>query len=155
MLILLDIDGVMVPWKPSETLNDGFAKFSKRAVRNLQRIISETGASIVLTSSHKSNYGLSEWNNIFNYRGINTSIDKLEDNINNLSRKDEIVNWFYSKFNDSDDFVIIDDDKSLGDLPMYLKEKVVLTNALVGLNEEAASSAIQILKKQNLATVQI
>ncbi len=61
MLILLDIDGVMLSassWKPVERLDDGFSSFNPRAVLSLQRIISETGASIVLTTSHKSTYSL-------------------------------------------------------------------------------------------------
>ncbi|MGB7394157.1 MAG: HAD domain-containing protein [Pricia sp.] len=63
MLILLDIDGVMVPatsWKRPEFENDEFPKFSKRAILSLQKIISETGADILLTTSHKSSYNLKE-----------------------------------------------------------------------------------------------
>jgi hypothetical protein len=97
MLILLDIDGVMLSassWKPVEKLDDGFSNFSPRAVSNLQRIISETGASIILTTSHKSTYSLYQWHNIFKKRGINVSIlGKLDDNTTFLSRKEEILNW--------------------------------------------------------------
>ncbi len=150
MLILLDIDGVMLSassWKPVEKLDDGFSNFSPRAVSNLQRIISETGASIVLTTSHKSTYSLHQWHNIFKKRGINVSIvGKLDDNTTFLSRKEEILNWQF-KNKGINDYVIIDDDKSLNGLPSNIKEKVVLTSPMVGLTNDDALSAIETLKK--------
>jgi len=148
MLVLLDIDGVMVsaaPWKSLEILEDGFTSFSNNAVSNLQRIISETGASIVLTTSHKSRFSLSQWHNLFKNRGINASIDKIEDNVTHLNRKDEILNWLSCR-SEVNDFVIIDDDKSLNGLPMNIKKKFVLTSSIIGLNEETANSAIEVLK---------
>lgn len=152
MLILLDIDGVMVPatsWKPSEILSDGFASFNSRASLNLQRIISETGASIVLTTSHKSSYSLEKWKNIFSLRGINvTNISKLDDNLSNLNRKDEILNWLKNRV--VENYVIIDDDKSLNGLPSQIKEKLVLTSSLIGLNVDCADMAIEVLKSSEL-----
>jgi hypothetical protein len=149
MLLLLDIDGVMVqaaPWKRVEIHPDGFFQFMPHAVSNLKEIISETGASIVLTTSHKSTYSLEKWEELFSNRGIRVKIDKLDDNPQLLSRKDEILNWL-SKTEFAEDFVIIDDDKSLHDLPKNIKEKVVFTQPLIGLNKEAASNAIEILNK--------
>ena len=144
MLILLDIDGVMLSassWKPVERLDDGFSNFSPRAVSNLQRIISETGASIVLTTSHKSTYSLPQWHKIFKKRGIDVSIvGKLDDNTTFLSRKEEILNW-QLKNKGINNYVIIDDDKSLNGLPINIKEKVVLTSPMVGLTNNDALSA--------------
>jgi hypothetical protein len=147
--ILLDIDGVMVPansWKPTALLADGFAGFSSRAVTNLREIISETGASIVLTTSHKANYSLAEWEQIFNTRGIVAKIEKLNNNSDNLSRKDEILNWINSQ-EYQEDFVIIDDDKSLNDLPVQIKARLILTSPMAGLNEYDASTAIEVLHR--------
>ena len=45
-------------------------------------------------------------------------IKALPENFNNLSREDEIVNWVNVN-NLNEDFVIIDDDKSLNDLPDF------------------------------------
>ena len=96
MLILLDIDGVMVTgnsWKRPEFLNDGFPAFSNRASSALQKMISETSADILLTTSHKSNYSIDEWKNIFNLRGIKIrNIYSLPENKTYLSRKEEIMN---------------------------------------------------------------
>lgn len=150
MLILLDIDGVMVPatsWRPSEILTDGFANFSNRSISSLQKIISETGATILLTTSHKSRYSNSEWEQIFRTRGIITIVDRLEDNADGLNRKEEILRWFNTT-KTSENFVILDDDKSINGLPAYIKNKVILTSATVGLIAEQAESAIKILRAE-------
>lgn len=150
MLLLLDIDGVMVPttsWKPTEILSDGFANFSAKAIDNLQYIINTTGATILLTSSHKSRYSNSEWEQIFKRRGITTTVTKLEPNSNNLNRKEEILRWF-TKTVISEPFVIIDDDKSLNGLPSYIKDKTIITSGTVGLTSDQAVAAIAILKKK-------
>jgi hypothetical protein len=146
MLILLDIDGVMVTepsWKPTEPLADGLPKFSSTAVNNLKKLISETKASIVLTSSHKSRFSTSQWEEIFKNRGIQATIEVLDKNIDDLDRKEEILNWYETHNNE--DFVIIDDDKSLNDLPANIKHNLVLTRSFAGLDEEAYHAAADIL----------
>ena len=151
MLILLDIDGVMVPassWKKPDFLNDGFPVFSSKAVLSLNKIIEKTKANILLTTSHKTKYSIIEWENIFKSRNIFIEkIYRLEENLLNLNRKDEIIEW-YKQFNSLENFVIIDDDKSLNGLPENLKQKLVLTSPLVGLTNELATEAIQILKQE-------
>lgn len=155
MLILLDIDGVMVPgnsWKRPEFLNDGFPAFSTIATQALQKIISETSADIVLTTSHKCNYTLEEWKTMFNARGFKLDkIDRLPENTNYSSRKEEIINWFTSSKIDQE-FIIIDDDKTLNVLPQILKSKLVQTNASVGLTDGLADEAINILKGKKFLT---
>lgn len=152
MFILLDIDGVMVSgasWKRIEILPDGFSAFSSKAVNGLQKIIAETGASIVLTTSHKSSFSIPQWQNIFKTRGINASISRLDENKNSLSRKDEILNWLSTE-KQTDEFVILDDDKSLNSLPSPIKDKFVLTDSIVGLDVHTASKAIGVLKSPQL-----
>ncbi|WP_418498613.1 HAD domain-containing protein [Flagellimonas sp.] len=148
MLILLDIDGVMVPnsnWKRPEFEDDGFPRFSSRATNSLQKIISETGAGILLTTSHKSNYPLKTWRNIFTTRGLgNVNIQKLRTNTLQMDRKEELIRWWNNR--NEDHFVIIDDDKTLNSLPAPMKAKLVQPSATVGLNEELADTAIQILR---------
>ncbi|WP_442588598.1 HAD domain-containing protein [Pedobacter sp. AW31-3R] len=152
MLILLDIDGVMVPeksWKRPEFLNDGFPVFSTTSIHALQKIIFKTGATILLTTSHKSTYSIPEWFNIFNLRGIHViKIERLTTNELNLNRRDEILNWYTSKYHLGEKFVIIDDDKSLNNLHGHLRENLVLTSPLVGLTNELADRAISILNPE-------
>jgi hypothetical protein len=139
MLIFLDIDGVMVPaksWQRPEILEDGFAAFSSKAVLVLNELLSQnTEAVIMLTTSHKSRFSHSEWKDIFQRRGLNVNqLKSLVENSDFLSRKEEILNWFNTK-GIYEDFIIIDDDKSLNELPKFFKDRLILTSSLVGLNE--------------------
>ncbi len=138
MLLFLDIDGVMIPakgWKSPEFLNDGFPAFSSKATNALQRLIADD-VTIVLTTSHKSRFSIEEWKSIFMNRGINIQkLTALPENHTNLSRKDEIVNWFNVN-HVHEDFIIIDDDTSLNALPVSLKEHLVQTSPYIGLTEE-------------------
>ena len=149
MLLFLDIDGVMVPaksWKSPEFLNDGFPAFSNRATLVLQQLISEE-VTVILTTSHKAKFSIEEWKSIFSKRGINIEkIKTLPENCNSLSRKDEIVNWFNVN-NDEEDFVIIDDDKSLNELPDFLKQNLIQTIAHIGLTDEYAAAIKSITHK--------
>jgi 16S rRNA C1402 (ribose-2'-O) methylase RsmI len=151
MIILLDIDGVLVTtpsWKVAELLADGFLKFNEKASRNLARIVEETKADIVLTTTHRISYSLEEWKILFNARGIYPdSISKLN-NITTLSsmanRAAEIKEWIDNCTN-NEKFVVIDDDLSINDLPNSIKAKCVLTKPLIGLDEEATQKALDIL----------
>lgn len=149
MLVFLDIDGVMVPaksWASPELLNDGFPAFSGKATSALLSIISEDDI-IILTTSHKDRYSIEEWKQIFKNRGlIIGNIKSLEANSANLDRKDEIARWVLTG-NLNDSFVIIDDDKSLNDLPAYLKSHLVLTNPMVGLTQDHVAEIRSIAQK--------
>lgn len=135
MLLFLDIDGVMVPaksWQRPEILEDGFPAFALKAVHALQNLITED-TTVILTTSHKSRYTIEQWNEIFVRRGLKISkLKSLDDTISGKSRKDEVLNWFsVNKVNE--EFIIIDDDKSLNNLPTYIKDKLILTSSLIGL----------------------
>ena len=150
MFVFLDIDGVMVPaksWESPEMLSDGFYKFSDRAVGVLQELITED-TTVILTTSHKSRFSIEEWKDIFRLRGIVVNkLDKLEDNVSNKSRKDEILNW--ANVNSlSESFVILDDDKSLNSLPPFLKDKLVLTSSMIGLTDLHFNEIMSKLDKQ-------
>jgi len=148
MLILLDIDGVMVPaksWSAPLALPDGFYEFSKKAVGALNDILKESKAKILLTTSHKHNLTLDDWIKIFNNRGIKTTeLHRLPPNDDNLNRRDEITHWF-STTNSIVDFLILDDDKSLNNLSPVLKARLIQTKPLVGLTESHVEKAIKIL----------
>lgn len=150
MLIFLDIDGVMVPakgWKSPELLNDGFPAFSSKAVRVIQSLIT-VDTIVVLTTSHKSRFTIEEWKRIFKNRGLQLNkLKSLEENTNFLSRKDEILNWFNLN-NIHEEFIIIDDDKSLNDLPVYIKKNLIQTSALVGLTDVHLDEINTVLKSK-------
>ncbi|MGG9962416.1 HAD domain-containing protein [Ferruginibacter sp. SUN106] len=154
MLLFLDIDGVMVlakSWKSPEFLNDGFPAFSSKATSILQSLISEE-VTIILTTSHKSNFSIEEWKTIFKNRGVNIEkVKLLPENSNNLSRKDEIVNWFNVN-NIRENFIIIDDDKSLNELPDFIKRNFIQTSSYIGLTEEHLETIKSIFQKNSPST---
>lgn len=137
MLIFLDIDGVMVPaksWESPRLLSDGFPEFSTKAVRVLQNLISDD-VTVMLTTSHKSRFNIQEWKEVFQRRGITVNnLKSLDESNFGVSRKDEILNWVNLN-TINDDFVIIDDDKSLNALPQFLKDNLILTSSMVGLTD--------------------
>ena len=152
MIILLDIDGVLVttpPWRIAEILADGFMKFNDKAATNLQRLLMETKADIVLTTTHRINHSIDTWKDIFRQRGIFTnSVSKLNDKNSiqtMLDRATEIKEWFDNGGAKSN-FVIIDDDLSLNGLPTIIKNKCVITKPLIGLDEEVTIKALKILQ---------
>lgn len=150
MLIFLDIDGVMLPansWKKPEFLEDGFVKFNNAATKALQKILDDTKAEIVLTTSHKHKYSIDKWKEIFKNRDvIVNNLSKLPENKSHFNRKDEILNWLISN-NIYGNFIIIDDDKSLNDLPISIKNKLILTSSSIGLTENIANSILGLLKE--------
>lgn len=149
MLVYLDIDGVMVSadsWKRPEILEDGFMDFKPKAVCSLNRIISDTSAKIVLTTSHKHLYSLTEWKKIFEKRNIQVSeITRLPENNNQLTRKQELLNWFNVN-GITEEFIIIDDDKTLNELPEFLKSRLIQTYGSIGLTDSLAEEAINKLR---------
>jgi len=89
---LLDIDGVLIPansWRKPEFLEDGFPAFNPKSVKAFQRILSETGASVLLTTSHKTKYNAEQWQSLLLARGINPkNVDRLETNSLHVNRSE-------------------------------------------------------------------
>lgn len=68
--------------------------FSSKATKALQRILKETNATVVLTTSHKSTFSIAEWIAIFQRRGIElNALERLPENTAFLNRREEILNW--------------------------------------------------------------
>jgi len=141
MKFFLDIDGVMVhanPHRKVEMEEDGFYKFNSVAVQVLKSVLMTTKDELILSTSHRFRYNLRQWRAIFRARGL--SMKKIS--ILNLpletksNRRLEIMQWIIEKHLEPSDLVIIDDDKSLNELPVYLKDRFVLTNSYIGLNED-------------------
>ncbi len=105
----------------------------------------------MLTTSHRNRYTIAEWKELFRQRGI--SIEKLAILPNygkGIRRKDELMNWFNVN-GINEDFLILDDDKSLNDLPQYLKQNLIQPVAHIGLTrdhlEEIAIKSIKQLER--------
>lgn len=155
MTILLDIDGVLETtpsWRKPEIHEDGFIKFNDRAARCLAGIVNETGASLVLTTTHRVNYSLEQWKIFFATRGIYPSsiskINKAKSFEEIRDRRSEIINWVQEHAKEA--FVVIDDDASLNDLPEIIKNKCVLTQSMIGLDDTGAKKALSILTANSI-----
>ena len=147
MKILLDIDGVMIParpWQPYEIGVDGFGMFNKIAVECLNKVLKESiEPEIILTTSHKHNFNLDKWLEIFNSRGVLiTEINRLSTDSLKLNRKEEIEAWYLK--NQNVPFIVIDDDKRLNAFDLDFKDDyLILTNATIGLNIISTEEAIK------------
>jgi hypothetical protein len=74
-------------------------------------------------------------------------LNSLVENTELLSRKEELLNWFNTN-EIHEDFIIIDDDKSLNDLPKFFKNRLILTSSLIGLNTSYRDDIQAIVDKQ-------
>ncbi|PTQ94152.1 hypothetical protein C8P68_107218 [Mucilaginibacter yixingensis] len=151
MTILLDMDGVLItepPWKKVEIADDGFIQFNPKAAKCLSEILSVTNAAIVLTTTHRINFSLDEWMEIFRRRSLfPASISKVND-VKSVADMDdrytEVLQWV-EKFGAVQNYVIIDDDASLNKLPAYIKNKCVITKSFIGIDEQAKQRVLDIL----------
>jgi hypothetical protein len=159
MVILLDLDGVLITtpaWRAVETEPDGFFKFNARATANLAALLAATNAAVVLTTSHRLNYSLAQWAAFFHARGlVPTAITKVN-NRNTLppagSRAAEIAVWVAQPGAPAN-YVVVDDDLSLHDLPASIKNRCVITKPLLGLDADAAQRALHILRSHPAPTL--
>ena len=161
-IIFLDIDGVLntTYWYNQMSMSTpkdkyGYA-FDPNAVANLKRIIDETGADIVISSSWKS-LGLTELENMWQERclpgtvlGItpNSVSDELLLNadLDNMElfhiRGEEIKEWLSRHGKNISNYVIIDDvDNMLPEQQKYF----IQTNPEMGITEDIALLAIKTL----------
>lgn len=163
-VIFLDIDGVLnTGWWYSQmdrnTPKDkyGYA-FDPISVANLKKILDETGAEIVISSSWKS-FGLTELEKMWQDRGLpgrligitpNTVSDELLlnadlDHMELFSiRGMEIKEWLDKHGKKVSHYVIIDDMDNM--LPEQ-KSHFVQTNPEVGITDKNADEAIMMLKE--------
>lgn len=148
MKLFLDIDGVMVHANPQKSVAldlDGFYKFNVDAIETLNVLIhSHKITELILSTSHRFRFTIKQWEKIFSDRGIHIKkisvVDLPLDNKN--TRKTEIITWIEKCDLNSNDIIILDDDKSLNGLPPELKKRLVLTNPYTGLNTDTGLNKI-------------
>ena len=163
-IMFLDIDGVLnTKWWYTQMDRNcprdqyGYA-FDPKAVANLKRIVEETGADIVISSSWKS-FGFSELEEMWTDRGLpgkligvtpNSVSDKLllDADIDSIElfhiRGEEIKEWLTKHGKNVSNYAIIDDMDNM--LPEQ-QSHFVHTNPEVGITEEDAEKAIAIINK--------
>ena len=162
-VIFLDIDGVLnTKWWYTQmdryTPKDkyGYA-FDPNAVANLKRIIDETGADIVISSSWKS-FGFSELEDMWQDRGLpgkligitpNSVSDEmlLNADLDHMElfsiRGMEIKEWLSKNGKRVSNYVIIDDMDNM--LPEQ-KSHFVQTDSEIGIGKDDVKNVIKILE---------
>lgn len=130
--ILLDIDGVMVEaksWSIPPLLDDGFYQFTRESTNKLISLIGPD-TIIVLTTTHRFRFTTDQWLQIFLKRGIKIGQIQILPESNDSKLK-QITHW--CNINKSREFIIIDDDSSLNDLPKEIKQHLIFTQSTLGL----------------------
>ena len=157
-VIFLDIDGVLSPrWWDSDKQSDNYGRlFDAKAVANLSKIVEETEAEIVISSSWK-NVGLVELQNMWRDRNLPGKIvditpdymsDELllkEDSSNMdylYERGSEIQGWLLLHGDDVGRYVIIDDMDDI--LPEQLSH-FVQTDPEVGITNDDVKKVVHLL----------
>lgn len=161
-IVFLDIDGVLNSWEylkgrddnkidTEDTFNWYLSDISPKNVDIFNRIIIETKADIVISSSWRHSRGdlvidvLKEAGVLGKIVGFTPSLRCV--------RGQEILQWiedFWQKFDDNNNYrpldftkyVILDDDS---DMLLWQKDNFVQTNNEVGITEEDVEKAIRIL----------
>ena len=155
-VIFLDIDGVLVTRNsikyqhlnyPDETS----IRFSKNAVKYLNKLIRLTKAKIVISSTWRLFHSLEDLQNIFKKQGVSgmiistTSIEKAPIEID-IPRGQKITDWL-ANHSEVEQYVIIDDDVQ-ADCIQFHPYNCVETSYKFGFSsEEKLKEAIEILNK--------
>lgn len=157
-IIFLDIDGVLNPkWWDSDKQSDNYGcLFDAKAVANLSKIVEETEAEIVISSSWKD-MGLVELQNMWRDRNLPGKIvditpdymsDELllkEDSSNMdylYERGSEIQGWLLLHGDDIRRYVIIDDMDDI--LPEQLSY-FVQTDPEMGITNDDVKKVVRLL----------
>jgi hypothetical protein len=149
-LIFLDIDGVLCtqpPWKPDVIATDGYSEFNPACVQNLNALVAQTGAQVILTSSRRMTKTVVEFQAILRRRGFQGHIiGKVDDATepNGLSRASEIEGWL-QRHGEPPRYVILDDDSRLAELPEHYRIHWVRTSYHRGFDAAALAAAVAIL----------
>lgn len=152
-IIFLDIDGVLNVYGKQQ---DKYGQiFHKHLVDNLKKIIDETNAKIVLSSSWRL-AGLKTIQDMWKYRNLPGAVIDITPHRPNddLTRGEEIELWLM-KNNPIDAYVILDDDTDIHQLNHFVKtsdniDHIDCVDIGYGLTSICADKAIEILKsKQN------
>lgn len=149
--LILDLDGVLITtptWRADEIDLDGYSKFNKSCVDNLNNFLSDADFEIWLSSTRRTVKSLAEFNLIFKHRNIKQSIHGFLPDYSDCKTRSEEVLRFIEEHEISD-FIIIDDDKSLNDLDLSMKEKLISTELMKGFNGEKLEEAKRKITKHN------
>lgn len=154
-VIFLDIDGVLntafnckkMALSKGPSCDDYGILFDPEAVKYLKRIIEETGAEIVISSSWKYTYPYQEFLRMWEDRDLPGSVIDVTPNVSK-HRGDDIDQWL-RECGHVTDYVIIDDLDSTH-FNARQDPHLVFVDGYYGLDENAAHKAIGILNYSSI-----
>lgn len=145
LTIILDLDGVLITtpnWKPDEIDTDGYSKFNENCITHLNKLLDSWTCEIFLSSSRRTSKSIHDFNQIFEHRKITNPIKEFIPIYKNCkNRKEELLQFI--KDRNISNFLILDDDKSLNDLPSNHKNRLVLTELHKGFNNDKLIEAMK------------
>lgn len=143
-LVFLDIDGVMNHRHYFvRSTQHMLQAFCPKAEQNLKHILTTSQAKIVVSSSwrgYDTAEEIAQW--LFSHYGLEDFVIGVTPHLTDEIRGKEIQSYLESVPFPVESFVILDDDKDMGDLLPYL----VRTDPVWGLTEENANQAIALLQ---------
>ena len=151
-IIFLDFDGVMdtsyydhILSKEGKPGNDEYgAVFDPYCIQNLKRIIEETEADIVVSSSWKYMMSYQDFLNMWKDRELPGFITDVTPNpVDRRKRGDEIDAWI-EECKTECQYVIIDDLEA-NNFNEHQISRLLIVNPFFGLDEKTAERAIHIL----------
>jgi hypothetical protein len=151
-VIFLDFDGVLATEDYTESLlitgqktKDKFGTlFTPNCIEQLNWIINQTNAKIIITSSWKNYLSLWDFIRMWRYRKISGMIIGVTPSVS-IYRGEEIDQWLCNH-KGIINYVIIDD----MDYKQFREEQyshLITTNHFLGLNRDTAERAIALLNK--------
>jgi len=134
-IILLDLDGVLIttaPWEPDKMHEDGYSDFNPICVTNLNRIIKDTGYDIILSSARRVEVNRLVMNGYFKNRGVIKLIKDYVPIYREASSRREEIEMFLEEYK-PENYLILDDDKSLSGASEEIKSNWIQTYLMTGL----------------------
>lgn len=153
-IMFLDFDGVLVVGGhvrtyPNDDPDDFYMaahRFHPGCVQQINRVLEETGASVVVSSNWRKDYSLDDIVRMLEDRGFEGGEDVIGqtpilDPDNYVRRGREIDAWM-TEHGEPDRYVILDDDHRVGEYKSHLVPTQINEG---GLTEGLADRAIEIL----------
>ena len=140
-LIFLDIDGVLIN---RESCMKGFGEVYPPAVAELNRLIENTDAAIVVSSCWRIGRSVPDLRELLGTWGVRARVIDKTPNHPDGVRGGEIQEWLteYQKHRYVESFVILDDDQDMEEL----LPRLVHTNFETGLTAADCAKAKELLK---------
>lgn len=155
-VIFCDVDGVMNNKYSTERAPGGFTGVSEPLLRNLKKIVDETGAAIVLSSDWRLTKDDPEYSENYDYLAerlqtvAGFAIFGHTDDIRWSLRGDEIRKYL-DDHPEVTDYVILDDIPFSSFGACNLGDHLILTNERKGLTEKDVHQAVEILNGKTKA----